>query len=177
MDFNFVATTFRFREEDLMDELEDLFYEFGETDLEVSETNVSGLITGKSSSTDSREFISFLRSKLENSSWEIRYLLRFIPIQTVVVTEIENIKNALVKLVEDSQIPIDEPIKILVEKRHTPLKKMDIIDAVGPHIKFPVDLTNPKWILLVEIIGKYSGISVLPQDLLFSSMIEKRVTE
>ena len=67
MDFNFVATTFRFREEDLMDELEDLFYEFGETDLEVSETNVSGLITGKSSSTDPREFISFLRSKLENS--------------------------------------------------------------------------------------------------------------
>ena len=91
--------------------------------------------------------------------------------------EIENIKNALVKLVEDSQIPIDEPIKILVEKRHTPQKKMDIIDAVGPHIKLPVDLTNPKWILLVEIIGKYSGISVLPQDLLFSSMIEKRVTE
>ena len=73
MDFNFVATTFRFREEDLMDELEDLFYEFGETDLEVSETNVSGLITGRSSSTDPREFISFLRSKLENSSWEIRY--------------------------------------------------------------------------------------------------------
>ena len=44
MNFNFVATTFRFREEDLMDELEDLFYEFGETDLEVNETNVSGLI-------------------------------------------------------------------------------------------------------------------------------------
>ena len=176
MNFNFVATTFRFREEDLMDELKDLFYEFGETNLEVSETNVSGLITGKSSK-DPRDFISFIRSKLENSAWEIRYLLRFIPIQTVVVTEIENIKNALVKLVEDSQIPIDEPIKILVEKRHTPLKKMDIIDAVGPHIKLPVDLTNPKWILLVEIIGKYSGISVLPQDLLFSSMIEKRVTE
>lgn len=176
MNFNFVATTFRFREEDLMDELEDLFYEFGETDLEVSETNVSGLITGKSSK-DPKEFIPFLRTKLENSAWEIRYLLRFIPIQIVVVTEVENIKNALIKLVEDSNIPIDQPIKIHVEKRHTPLKKMDIIDAVGPHLKSPVDLTNPKWILLVEIIGKYSGISVLPSDSLFSSMIEKRVSD
>lgn len=176
MNFNFVATTFRFREEDLMDELEDLFYEFGETDLEVSETNVSGLITGKSSK-DPRDFISFLRSKLENSAWEIRYLLRFIPIQAVVLTEVENIKNTLIRLVEDSQIPTDETIKIHIEKRHTPLKKMDIIDAVGPHIKLPVDLTNPKWIFLVEIIGKYSGISVLPRDCMFSSMIEKRVSE
>jgi len=30
MEFNFVATTHRFAEEDLMDELENLFYEFGE---------------------------------------------------------------------------------------------------------------------------------------------------
>jgi tRNA acetyltransferase TAN1 len=176
MDFNFVATTFRFREEDLMDELEDLFYEFGETDLEVNETNVSGLIVGKSSK-DPQEFISFLRSKLDTSSWEIRYLLRFIPIQHVVLTEIENIKNVLLKLADNANIPIYESIKIHVEKRHTKLKKMDIIDAVGPHLKLPVDLSNPKWIFLVEIIGKYSGISVLRSDSMFSSMIEKRVPE
>jgi tRNA acetyltransferase TAN1 len=176
MNFNFVATTFRFREEDLMDELEDLFYEFGETDLEVNETNVSGLIVGKSSK-DPQEFITFLRTKLETSAWEIRYLLRFIPIQAVVVTEIENIKNALLKLVDESAIPSNEPIKILIEKRHTPLTKMEIIDAVGPHLRLPVDLSNPKWIFLVEIIGRYSGISVLPANSMFSSMIEKRVSE
>ena len=176
MDFNFVATTFRFREEDLMGELENLFYEFGETDVEVSETNVSGLIVGKCSK-DPQEFISFLRTKLETSAWEIRYLLRFIPIQRVVITEIENIKNALLKLVDESAIPINKPIKILVEKRHTPLKKMEIIDAVGPHIKLPVDLSNPQWVLLVEIIGKYSGVSVIPADSMFSSMMEKRVSE
>jgi tRNA acetyltransferase TAN1 len=174
MNFNFVATTFRFREEDLINELEDFFHEFGETDLELSETNVSGLIVGKSSK-DPLEFISFLRTKLETSAWEIRYLLRFIPIQVVVITEIENIKNALLKLVNESAIPVDQPIKIHVEKRHTPLKKMEIIDAVGPHLKLPVDLSNPKWIFLVEIIGKYSGISVIPADSMFSSMIEKRV--
>jgi tRNA acetyltransferase TAN1 len=174
MNFNFVATTFRFREEDLINELEDFFHEFGETDLELSETNVSGLIVGKSSK-DPLEFISFLRTKLETSAWEIRYLLRFIPIQVVVITEIENIKNALLKLVNESAIPVDQPIKIHVEKRHTPLKKMELIDAVGPYLKLPVDLSNPKWIFLVEIIGKYSGISVIPADSMFSSMIEKRV--
>lgn len=175
MNFNFVATTFRYREEDLINELEDLFYEFGETNVEVQETNVSGLIVGKCSK-DPCEFIKFLRTKLETSMWEIRYLLRFIPIQTVVTTDIENIKNALLKLLDESNIPHDQTIKILVEKRHTPIKKMEVIDAVGSHLKLPVDLSNPQWILLVEIIGKYSGISVMPSNSMFSSMIEKRVS-
>jgi len=44
-------------------------------------------------------------------------------------------------------------------------------------LNYPVNLTNPTWILLVEIIGKYSGISVVSSNMMFSSMTEKRISE
>lgn len=174
MIFNFLATTHRYKEEDLMDELEGLFYDFGESTAEVHETNISGLIVGKSSK-DSELFIPYLRAKLKDSPWEIRNLLRFVPIQKVVLTEVEEIRNCLLDLAKE-KIVGGGPVKILVEKRHTKLTKKDIIDSVGPHLNYPVNLTNPTWILLVEIIGKYSGISVIRADMMFSSMTEKRVS-
>ena len=175
MIFNFLATTYRYKEEDLMDELEGLFYDFGETDLEVNETNISGLIVGKSSE-DSELFIPYLRQKLQNSPWEIRNLLRYVPIQRVVLSEVAEIRDCLLGLAKE-KIANKGPVKILVEKRHTKLSKKDIIDSVGPHLNYPVNLTNPTWILLVEIIGKYSGISVISSNMMFSSMTEKRVSE
>jgi tRNA acetyltransferase TAN1 len=175
MIFNFLATTYRYKEEDLMDELEGLFYDFGESTAEVHETNISGLIVGKSSK-DSELFIPYLRAKIKDSPWEIRNLLRFVPIQKVVLTEVEEIRNCLLDLAKE-KIVGGGPVKILVEKRHTKLTKKDIIDSVGPHLNYPVNLTNPTWILLVEIIGKYSGISVIRADMMFSSMTEKRVSE
>jgi tRNA acetyltransferase TAN1 len=174
MIFNFLATTYRYKEEDLMDELEGLFYDFGESTAEVHETNISGLIVGKSSK-DSELFIPYLRAKIKDSPWEIRNLLRFVPIQKVVLTEVEEIRNCLLDLAKE-KIVGGGPVKILVEKRHTKLTKKDIIDSVGPHLNYPVNLTNPTWILLVEIIGKYSGISVIRADMMFSSMTEKRVS-
>jgi tRNA acetyltransferase TAN1 len=173
MIFNFLATTYRYKEEDLMDELEGLFYDFGESTAEVHDTNISGLIVGKSSK-DSELFIPYLRAKLKDSPWEIRNLLRFVPIQKVVLTEVEEIRNCLLDLAKE-KIVGGGPVKILVEKRHTKLTKKDIIDSVGPHLNYPVNLTNPRWIFLVEIIGKYSGISVIRADMMFSSMTEKRV--
>ena len=154
MIFNFLATTYRYKEEDLMDELEGLFYDFGESTAEVHDTNISGLIVGKSSK-DSELFIPYLRAKLKDSPWEIRNLLRFVPIQKVVLTEVEEIRNCLLDLAKE-KIVGGGPVKILVEKRHTKLTKKDIIDSVGPHLNYPVNLTNPTWILLVEIIGKYN---------------------
>ena len=115
-----------------------------------------------------------MRAKLKDSPWEIRNLLRFVPIQKVVLTEVEEIRNCLLDLAKE-KIVGGGPVKILVEKRHTKLTKKDIIDSVGPHLNYPVNLTNPTWILLVEIIGKYSGISVIRADMMFSSMTEKRV--
>ena len=99
-----------------MDELEGLFYDFGETTVEVNETNISGLIVGKSSK-DAELFVPYLREKLKNSPWEIRNLLRFVPIQRVVLSEVEEIRNCLLDLA-NKKIADRGSVKILIEKRH-----------------------------------------------------------
>ena len=57
----------------------------------------------------------------------------------------------------------DSDIKNIYDKLKSEYKSVNII------------FVNPTWILLVEIIGKYSGISVIRADMMFSTMIEKRV--
>jgi tRNA acetyltransferase TAN1 len=174
LEFNFIATTFRYKEEDLIDELRELFYEFGDLSTNICTTNIDGLIVGHCLK-DPIEFIFFIRQKLRDTPWEIRYLLRFIPIEKVVLTDILEIKDVSIELM--NKIPSDGSLKIQIEKRHTNLKKIDIINEIAPFISTKVDLTNPSWILLIEIIGKYTGISVIKNEILFSSMIEKRSLE
>jgi tRNA acetyltransferase TAN1 len=174
LEFNFIATTFRYKEEDLLDELKELFYEFGDLSTIIRTTNIDGLIVGHCLK-DPIEFILFIRQKLRDAPWEIRYLLRFIPIEKVILTDILEIKNISIELMK--KIPPDESLKIQIEKRHTNLKQMDIINEIAPFISTKVDLTNPLWLLLIEIIGKYTGISVIKNEILFSSMIEKRNLE
>ena len=172
MEFDFIATTFRYREDDLIEELEELFKEYSDLSVYISKTNVDGLIVGLGLS-NPFEFIYFLKNKLKDSPWEIKYLLRFIPIEKVVLTDILKIREISKELLK--KIPSNASFKILIEKRHTNLKKIDIINEIAPYISVKVDLENPCWILLIEIVGKYTGVSVIQTKNLFSSMIEKRV--
>jgi tRNA acetyltransferase TAN1 len=171
VEFNFIATTFRYKEDDLIEELRGIFYEIGELSVIIRATNIDGIVVGYSVM-DPVKFIVYLREKLKDVPWEIRYLLRFLPIEKVVLTEISEIKEISIELAK--KIPIDDSFKILIEKRHTNLKKINIINEIAPFILRKVNLTNPCWTLLIEIIGKYTGIAVINSDLLFSSMIEKR---
>lgn len=173
MDFNYIATTHRYREEDLVDELQTLFSDNGDTYATAYVSNIDGLVTGTIN--DSLNFVNFLRQKLKDAPWEIRYLLRFIPIEKVANTNISEIKDISIEL--SKKIPIDATFKIFIEKRHTNLNKLDIINNIAPYISQKVDLTGPNWIILIEVIGKYSGISVIKNDVIFSSMIEKRYFE
>ena len=174
MQFNFIATTFRYHEESLIDELKDLFYEFEDLSVIFNQTNIDGIIVGTCLK-DPIDFVLFLRNKIKNVPWEIRYLLRFIPIEKVILSDIIKIKEVSQFLM--SKIPSDATFKIVIEKRHTSLKKIDIINEIAPLISTKVDLDHPSWVLLIEILGKYSGVSVLKSNVLFSSMIEKRLSE
>ena len=52
--------------------------------------------------------------------------------------------------------------RVTVEKRYcTTIRSYEIIAAIAEH--FPdrkMDLVNPNWIILVEVLGKLTGISV-----------------
>jgi tRNA acetyltransferase TAN1 len=58
----------------------------------------------------------------------------------------------------------DESFRVTLRKRHTDLDSKDVIIAVADVIPRRVDLDNPDWTVLVEIVGDWTGVSVLNED-------------
>ncbi|MEM4400715.1 MAG: THUMP domain-containing protein, partial [Candidatus Nitrosocaldus sp.] len=115
-----------------------------------------------------------LRSMVMEEPWRVRYILRLIPIERVVNTSVEEISDACSELAA-VKIGKDESFRVTVEKRmmHT-LHNMDIIRAVASRIDRRVDLVNYDWLVLIEVVGKVTGVAVLKDDDLFSSIRIKR---
>lgn len=52
-------------------------------------------------------------------------------------------------------------------KQHTDLSMVDIIEAAAAEVNTPVDLEDPDKIVLIEVMGRLTGISVIkPSDIL-----------
>ncbi|GBC72756.1 hypothetical protein HRbin04_00148 [archaeon HR04] len=179
-DFNMLLTTYRHAEGDARDEvvtlMHELFKDEGEAKvglIDVWYTGVSGLLACRSS-IDPFKVVRSLRRIVMEEPWRIRYILRLIPIEKVVNTSVEEIRDACSELAS-SKIGKDESFRITVEKRmmHS-LHSMEIIKAVASRIDRRVDLTNYDWLVLIEVVGKVTGIAVLKYDDVFSSIKVKR---
>jgi tRNA acetyltransferase TAN1 len=170
-DFNLIISTSRFNEKDAADEMLDLLDVFGDPDAEVEITNVRGIIVGRTA-LDPVTVAEKLKELVASEPWEIRYILRVLPVEKVVPAELEDIQGAAGEMA--ARIPPDASFKILVEKRHSELHSREIIDYVAQKVQRKVDLENPGWLVLVEIIGKHAGVSVVTPDKIFSSVVEKR---
>jgi tRNA acetyltransferase TAN1 len=168
--FNLVFSTSRFREEEAQDEILDLLEIFGDQDAEAEITEIKGLLLAQTA-LDPFAVVSGLKELVASEPWRVRYVLRVIPIELVVPSEIDTIrlaaKNLAAKIGKDS-------FRITVEKRHSPLESIEVIKAIAGEIESKVDLENPQWIVLVEVVGTQTGVSVIRPDQMFSSVVEKR---
>jgi len=163
-DFNLVVSTFRGYENDACSEIWFLLGEIGDNESLVEKTEVSGLIVAKTV-LNPFKVIEDLRRMMKEQPWEFRYTLRVIPIEVVVHTRLEDITEASLQL--SSRILRNETFRVTVEKRHTKLSTKDIIKNVAENIDRKVDLENPDKIVLVEVIGGLTGISLIkPKDIL-----------
>ncbi len=61
-----------------------------------------------------------------------------------------------------------------MEKRQSDVSSKMIIDAVAAKVPRKVDLRNPQKIILIEIIGKVAGVSVIEQGQILGVEKEKR---
>lgn len=168
--FSLIVSTSRFREEEAQNEILDLLDMFGDPDAESEITEIKGLLLTQTA-LDPLEVIEKLKRLVASEPWEVRYILRVLPIEAVVPTELDSIRHAAKDLA--SKIGKDS-FRITVEKRHSALESIEVIKAIAGEIESKVDLENPEWIILVEIIGGQTGLSVLRADQMFSSVIEKR---
>jgi len=163
-DFNLIATTSRRNEREACSELRYLLGEIGDSASVVDKTGVSGLIVSKTAS-DPFMVIEKLRNILHEHPYEFRYLLRIIPIEKVVRTDLDEIQNTATEL--SAKIGENESFRVTVEKRFTSTSTREIIEASAAKIERKVSLHNPDKILLIEVIGGLTGISVVkPNDIL-----------
>lgn len=163
-DFNLLATTFRRAERDACAELQYHLEQIGDKSPVVGRTFVAGLIAAKTN-LDPFGVIKGLREILHERPYELRFMLRLIPISEVVRTDLNEIRRTASKY--DSEIGENESFRITVEKRFTSLSSRKLVEAVALDIKKRVDLGSPDKIVLIEIVGGLTGISlVAPNDVL-----------
>jgi len=163
-DFNLLATTSRGNENKERSELQYLLGEVGDSEATVDKTGIVGLVAAKTC-LNPFEVIDKFRAILRVRSYEFRYTLRVIPIEAVVPTDLAEIQKMTIWF--GSKIGQSETFRVTVEKRFTGIPSRDIIEAAAENIKRRVDLTKPSKILLIEVIGGLTGISVIkPSDIL-----------
>jgi tRNA acetyltransferase TAN1 len=82
-----------------------------------------------------------------------------------VPTDLEQIKQVTHELA--AGMGENETFRITVEKRFTDIHSKDIIDATASEFTQKADLENPDRILLIEVLGAFTGVSLVkPADIL-----------
>lgn len=164
-DFNLLVTTMRGAETDACSEIWYLLGEVGDMTPKVEKTGVAGLVAAKTAF-NPFEVVEKLRQMLKERPYEFRYSLRIIPVEKVVRTDLNEIQRVATELAT-SKIGETESFRITVEKRFTSVSTRTIIEAVAANIERPVNLSNPEKIVLIEVVGGLTGVSVIkPSDVI-----------
>jgi tRNA acetyltransferase TAN1 len=172
---NLIITCARHLETETEDELRDILKEYGDSDAKISITNMSGILTAKTN-LNPVEVVEKMRGMLLDEPWSIRYCLRVIPIQRIIETKIEEIEKIIS---EDSKQILDgETYRISIEKRNSHISSQEIISKIANKIKNKVSLEFPDKIILIEILGNKTGISILKKsDILSVEKTKRNISE
>ena len=172
---NLIITCARHLEEDTEEELRDILDELGDSEIEVSISDMSGILTAQTK-LDPIEVVKKMKEILLDQPWSIRYCLRIIPIQKVIETKIEAIEMAISSI--SNQIIDGETYRILIEKRNSDISSKEIITKIAHEIKNKVSLDFPDKIILIEILGGMTGISILKEaDILSIEKTKRSMSE
>ena len=168
---NLIVTCARHLEPETEEELRGFLDEFGDSEPKVTITSMSGILTAETK-LDPVEVVRKIKEMLLDEPWSVRYSLRIIPIQRIVETNIEEIEKVVEELADN--ISKDEKYRISIEKRNSDMSSQDIIKKIASKIKNQVSLEFPDKVVLIEILGNKTGISVLKKSDILSTEKTKR---
>jgi len=172
---NLIITCARHLEEETEDELRDILDELGDSEIEVSISDMSGILTAQTK-LDPIEVVKKMKEILLDQPWSIRYCLRIIPIQKIIETKVETIEMEISNI--SNQILDGETYRILIEKRNSDVSSKEIITKIAHEIKNKVSLDFPDKIILIEILGGITGISILKEaDILSIEKTKRSMSE
>ena len=168
---NLIVTCARNLEGETEEEILDILDEFGDPDVKISVSNMSGIITIETK-LDPIEVVRKMKEMLLDEPWSIRYCLRVIPIQKTVETNLEKIQECVSSI--SNNIEENESYRILIEKRNSDISSKEIITNIANQIKNKVSLDFPDKIILIEILGIVTGISLIKNSDILSLEKTKR---
>ena len=172
---NLIITCARHLEQETKEELLNILEEFGDPDANIVISDMSGIMTA-STKLEPIEVVRRIKEMILDEPWSIRYCLRIIPIQKVIETTIENIEKTIENMNE--QIKSGETYRISIEKRNSDLSSKEIITKIADKIKNNVSLEFPDKVVLIEILGNNTGISILKKsDILSVEKTKRSISE
>ena len=98
-----------------------------------------------------------------------------IPIQTITETEMSKITENVTEL--KNVIKQNDSYRITIEKRNTDMSSTEIITEIAKIFPNEVSLNQPDWVILIEILGDKTGISILKDSEMFSLDKAKRMSD
>jgi tRNA acetyltransferase TAN1 len=172
---NLIITCARHLEPETEEELRGILEKFGDSDTKVSITEMSGILTAETK-LEPIEVVRKIKEMLLDEPWSVRYCLRIIPIQKIIETKIEEIEKTVEEMSE--QISDGETYRISIEKRNSELTSQEIISKIANKIKNKVSLEFPDKVVLIEILGNKTGISILKKtDVLSVEKTKRSISE
>lgn len=106
-----------------------------------------------------------LKQIINDNLFTFRICRKITPLERVVKSTLDEMLIKLPDLLV--RIPDNKKWRITVNRRHTMLKKNEIITAIAEHPLSPkgkVDLENPDWDIIIEVFGEWLGYSVMPSS-------------
>jgi len=171
---NLIITCARSLESETKNEINKILDELGDQEPEILNVGMRGILMVNTIIEPSK-IIDYVKNKMIEEPWLIRYCLRIIPIQIITETEIDKIKQNVIKLKDTIQK--NDSYRITIEKRNTDISSTEIITEIANIFPNKVSLNQPDWIVLIEILGNDTGISILKDDELFSLDKAKRMSD
>ena len=171
---NLLVTCARNLETETKNEIKKILDEVGDQEPEILNVGMRGILMVNTNIEPSK-IIDWVKDKITEEPWLIRYCLRIIPIQSITETEMNEITKNVIKLKD--VIQQNDSYRIIIEKRNTDMSSTEIITEIAKIFPNKVSLNQPDWIILIEILGDSTGISILKDDEMFSLDKSKRMSD
>ena len=171
---NLIVTCGRNLESEAKNEIEKIITELGDQEPEILNSGMRGVLT-VNTVVKPLEVIDYARNKINEEPWFMRYCLRIIPIQTITETKMTKIMENIIRLKD--VIQENDSYRITIEKRNTDMSSTEIITDIAKIFPNKVSLNQPDWVVLIEILGDKTGVSILKENEIFSLDKAKRESD
>jgi len=168
---NLIITCARHFEEETSEEIRRVLMELGDQEPKITITSMPGILTARTS-LDPINTVEKIREKIIDEPWSIRYCFRIIPIQSSCQTNLIEIVDKIQDMI--GILKPHESYRITIEKRNAKISSNEIISEIAKNIPNKVCLDDPNWIILIEIIGDETGVSILRNNTILSVEKVKR---